>query len=54
MFPEANEFSMERDFFPQLTGKNFYAFKVKEKFTDIGTPERLKQAKEAMRKGGNE
>ena len=42
--PKEDKFSIERDFFPKLVGHDFYGFVVKEKFIDIGTPVRYKQA----------
>ena len=43
------KFSIEYDFFPHLTGKNFYAFEVANKFIDIGTPERYAWALEHLK-----
>ncbi len=46
--PKKNKFSMEYDFFPKLINKNFYGFKTKRKFYDIGTPERFAFAQEVL------
>ena len=43
------KFSIENDFFPHLAGKGFYAFEVKNKFIDIGTPERYSWAQEHLK-----
>jgi len=43
------KFSMEYDFFPHLIGKGFYAFKVENRFIDIGTPERYHWAQEHLK-----
>lgn len=40
------KFSIEYDFFPHLVGKSFYAFKVENRFIDIGTPDRYHWAQE--------
>jgi len=42
--------SMEYDVFPRLVEKETYGFLVEKKFLDIGTPERLVQAKANLRK----
>ena len=42
--PRKNKFSIERDFFPNLVGKDFYGFVTTQKFIDIGTPQRYRQA----------
>ena len=47
--PTAQKFSIEYDFFPQLIGKNFFAFEVENKFIDIGTPERYAWAQEHLK-----
>jgi len=46
LFPKEESFSLEYDFFPKLIGNRFYGFLTNEKFYDIGTPERYKEAKE--------
>lgn len=45
LIPPHKKFSLEKDFFPKILNKKFYGFVIKEKFIDIGTPERYKQAK---------
>ncbi len=47
--PQMKSFSLEKDFFPGLVGKEFYGFQVSDNFIDIGTPERYKEAKERYR-----
>lgn len=44
-----NKFSIEYDFFPHLVGKQFYAFRVGNRFIDIGTPERYAWAQEHLK-----
>ena len=39
----------EKDFFPQLVGREFFGWETKEKFYDIGTPERLAYARETLK-----
>ena len=46
--PAQDVFSIERDFFPTLVGKTFFGYPIKEKFLDIGTPERFEQAKKDL------
>ncbi len=46
--PKEDVFSIEKDFFPSLVSKSFYGFQIKEKFFDIGTPERYHQAKKEL------
>ena len=48
LMPEKNNFSIERDFFPQIIKKNLYAFETQESVIDIGTPERYKKAKHLL------
>jgi NDP-sugar pyrophosphorylase family protein len=43
--PQRKEFSLEQDLFPLLVGKDFFGFLKSGYFIDIGTPERLSQAK---------
>jgi len=43
------KFSIEYDFFPHLVGQGFYAFKVENRFIDIGTPERYSWAQEHLK-----
>ncbi len=40
------KFSLERDLFPQLIDQGLYGYEIPEKFIDIGTPLRFKQAQE--------
>ena len=58
VMPQTKIFSIEKDFFPLLTGKSFYGFETGEDFLDIGTPERYSQAKHNLGKeqvsGGSE
>jgi len=51
--PEEDKFSMEYDFFPRLVGQGFYGFHTEEDFLDIGTPERLAIARQALKLEGN-
>ena len=44
-----SKFSIEMDFFPRLVGQGFYAFKVENRFIDIGTPERYSWAQEHLK-----
>ena len=44
LMPRRMKFSLEYDCFPDLMNKNFFGFKVRQKFFDIGTPERFKYA----------
>ena len=44
-----SKFSIEHDFFPHLVGQGFYAFKVDNRFIDIGTPERYSWAQEHLK-----
>ncbi|MEW6101511.1 MAG: sugar phosphate nucleotidyltransferase [Candidatus Omnitrophota bacterium] len=43
--PRRKVFSLERDFFPSIIGRGLYGFVIKEKFMDIGTPERYEKAR---------
>lgn len=45
----ARPFSLERDFFPKMAGERMFAFVTEEKFWDIGTPRRLKEAAEKIK-----
>jgi len=49
LVPTPQKFSIENDFFPHLVGKGFYGFEVKNKFIDIGTPERYSWAQEHLK-----
>jgi len=46
IMPQQDFFSLEKDFFPNITDKSFFGFKVNEEFLDIGTPQRYGQAKD--------
>jgi len=46
--PADRVFSLEKDFFPAMVGKDFYGYLCQSKFFDIGTRERYNQVK----KGG--
>jgi len=48
LMPEKINFSIERDFFPQIIKKNLYAFETQESVIDIGTPERYEKAKHLL------
>ncbi len=48
--PAANKFSLEKEFFPSIINKGFCGYVTDKSFHDIGTPERLKQALDQMRK----
>ena len=48
LMPEKINFSIERDFFPQIIKKNLYAFETQESLIDIGTPERYEKAKHLL------
>ena len=43
--PEQESFSIETEFFPTIIGKRFFGFRTDHEFIDIGTPDRLKKAK---------
>ncbi len=47
--PHEPRFSLERDFFPKLINKKFYGFITDKEFFDIGTPERLSQARQIFK-----
>ena len=49
LVPTPEKFSIEYDFFPNLVGRNFFAFEVENKVIDIGTPERYAWAQEHLR-----
>jgi NDP-sugar pyrophosphorylase family protein len=44
LMPRAKVFSLERDFFPKLAGKNCFGYAKSKFFIDIGTPERYLKA----------
>ena len=52
--PEAAKFSLELDFFPKFVAQPFYGFVINEKFMDIGTPQRLNEAKRLLRRSDDE
>jgi len=47
--PESTKFSLEKDLFPELTGKKFYGYRIEKRFFDIGTPERYQSAKQDLK-----
>jgi len=46
--PPDPAFSMEQDLFPKLVDKDLFAFEEKQPFIDIGTPQRLAEAKKLL------
>lgn len=50
LMPEKKQFSLEKDFFPELIRKDFYGFPTDDQFIDIGTPQRYKEAQQLLRK----
>ena len=48
LIPKSKKMSLEYDLFPKLTGRKFYGYPVDGKLTDIGTPERYKEAKKYL------
>jgi NDP-sugar pyrophosphorylase family protein len=48
-FPENSPLSLEYDCFPLLVGQGFYGFSAEDVFFDIGTPERLRQARQIIK-----
>jgi D-glycero-alpha-D-manno-heptose 1-phosphate guanylyltransferase len=50
LMPCENAFSIEHDFFPTLVGKGFYGFVTKNRFLDIGTPDRYERAQNELPK----
>ena len=44
--PSGKKFSLEYDFFPDILGKGIYGYATSERLLDIGTPERLEQARQ--------
>lgn len=48
--PTSEAFSIEREVFPILVNDPFYAFKIKEDFLDIGTPQRYEEANKKFKK----
>ena len=49
LMPDKVKFSLEKEFFPQLIGSEFYGMVTGDNFVDIGTPERYHQAKEILK-----
>ncbi|MEW6387402.1 MAG: nucleotidyltransferase family protein [Thermodesulfobacteriota bacterium] len=52
LIPLGKPYSLERELFPALAGKNLYGFPVTGKFIDIGTPESYLEAEKFFGKGG--
>jgi NDP-sugar pyrophosphorylase family protein len=50
LFPKKHKISFEYDLFPKWVSERFYGFEIKEKFIDIGTPQRYKQAQVLLKK----
>jgi NDP-sugar pyrophosphorylase family protein len=48
--PPGKAFSLERDFFPALAGKNLYGYGCEAEFIDIGMPESYAKAEEFFSK----
>ena len=48
MMPQTEVFSLEKDFFITILNQEFYAYKSEKNFTDIGTPERLDDARKNL------
>ena len=48
--PVDKKCSIEYEVFPKIVNKRFYGFITKEKFIDIGTPQRYRQAQIILRK----
>lgn len=46
--PDTSKFSLEYDFFPEMTGKDAYGYVVSQDFIDIGTPETYEAAKRKL------
>lgn len=51
LMPGEKTFSLERDFFPSIIGKNCFGYKKSGFFIDIGTPERYYKAKKHLING---
>lgn len=52
--PGNRNISLEKDLFPTLIGKDFFAFPKEAKFIDIGTPSSYKEAETFFMKNGRE
>ena len=48
LMPKKKKHSIEYDLFPKLIDKNFFGFKTKKKFYDIGTPDRFYLAQKLL------
>lgn len=48
MLPRNARYSLEKEFFPRLAGKNMFGYINEKQFMDIGTPERYELAKIAL------
>ncbi len=48
LMPKQEAFSIEHDFFPDLTKEDFFGFTTDQGFLDIGTPDRYKIAQEKL------
>ncbi len=48
LIPNDTAYSLEYELFPKLINKRLYGYLTKESFIDIGTPEKLKKAKECL------
>ncbi|OGX34770.1 MAG: hypothetical protein A3C36_01180 [Omnitrophica WOR_2 bacterium RIFCSPHIGHO2_02_FULL_52_10] len=49
--PNAAQFSLEKEFLPQLTGNKFYGLITSKPFVDIGTPDRYNYARHNLKRG---
>ncbi len=52
LMPAEEKFSVETQFFPTILNEKVFAYPVDSGFLDIGTPERLEQARREFRKDG--
>jgi NDP-sugar pyrophosphorylase family protein len=50
--PSTINFSLEYDFFPKMVNEEFYGYKIKAAFIDIGTPQRYKKANQILASKG--
>lgn len=50
IMPPAPRFSLEKYFFPELVGREFFAYSEKGFFIDIGTPKRFKMAQKTLQR----
>ncbi|NQT46476.1 MAG: hypothetical protein HQ593_03215 [Candidatus Omnitrophica bacterium] len=51
--PEEKNISMEKEIFPNILQRGVYGFCISKEFIDIGTPERLKKARDIKNTKGN-